>query len=326
LNHSFDIGHAHVYGVVPAILINNFQFWIARNKANGENLRDGRTWTYNSVKAYQQQFPYLTVDQIRYAIDKLVEMGVLVVGNFNEARRDQTKWYAFKDENVFLSHLGIFPAHLGNLPTPVGEIPNSLIKTDVNTDVQPACEKTKKASRITDAWKLPKSWGEWALDKYPDWTPDFIRELGEEFRDHWSAVPGKDGLKTNWLATWRNRCRDKADFLARTARRATGTDAGATWWSSDEGTLAEGRRQGLAPRAGETMRAFKSRLLAAIDGPGKPASATTPPPPILAPPPRARVKLSAETKAARVAELRNVLKAGRGARASPAADGGGAVA
>jgi hypothetical protein len=32
------------------------------------------------------------------------------------------------------------------------------------------------------------------------------------------------------------------------------------WWSTDEGILAEGKRQGVEPRSGETMQAFKERL------------------------------------------------------------------
>jgi hypothetical protein len=36
---------------------------------------------------------------------------------------------------------------------------------------------------------------------------DKIDEVAAEFVDHWIAQPGRQGVKTNWDATWRNRCR-----------------------------------------------------------------------------------------------------------------------
>jgi len=102
MEHSFDIELAKKYGVKEAILIRHFQFWITKNKANGVNYYDGRTWTYNSIKAFQEIFPYLTERQIRYALDNLVKKGVLIKGNYNKSKYDHTLWYAFKDESIFL--------------------------------------------------------------------------------------------------------------------------------------------------------------------------------------------------------------------------------
>ena len=51
MNHQFDVKIATEYGLVEALLMQNFQFWILRNKANGEMEREGRTWTFNSVRA-----------------------------------------------------------------------------------------------------------------------------------------------------------------------------------------------------------------------------------------------------------------------------------
>lgn len=108
MNHSFDIDHARKYGIVEAILITNFQFWIAKNKACGRNFRRSRTWTYNSVRAYAELFPYLTADRIRRAIHNLIHADVLMSGNFNDHKSDQTKWYAFVDESQFIP--GIEPS------------------------------------------------------------------------------------------------------------------------------------------------------------------------------------------------------------------------
>jgi hypothetical protein len=118
--HYFNIDHARRYGMVEAVLITNFQHWISRNKANGDHLRDGRTWTYNSVKAFAQQFPYLSPDQVRRALDRLVALGVLVTGNYNAKGRDRTRWFAFADEKAFIHSPDPEPdagsSHLANLP------------------------------------------------------------------------------------------------------------------------------------------------------------------------------------------------------------------
>lgn len=146
MNHSFDIDHAKAYGLPEAIIISNFQFWISRNKANGENERDGRTWTYNSVRALKELFPYLTSDRITGALNRLVEHGVLVSGVYNARAADRTKWFAFADESLFLpmnSHLGKSPNGIGKTPTfHLGKSPNGitgkpkcLVKKDINEDI-----------------------------------------------------------------------------------------------------------------------------------------------------------------------------------------------
>lgn len=102
MDHSFSIQHAKKYGVESAIIIKNLQFWIMKNRANNKHLYDGRTWTYNSVKAFSELFPYWTEKQIRRILEKLEENGVLMSGNYNKSAYDRTKWFAFVDESIFL--------------------------------------------------------------------------------------------------------------------------------------------------------------------------------------------------------------------------------
>lgn len=111
MEHSFDIEIAKKYGVNAAILYINFQFWIAKNKANGRNFRNGRTWTYNSMRALLDLFPYLSKWDIRQALKKLLDAKVLLKGNYNVNGYDRTTWYAFSDEKTALKSL---PAHLWN--------------------------------------------------------------------------------------------------------------------------------------------------------------------------------------------------------------------
>lgn len=94
MTHSFDVQIAEKYGVNAAIIFQNIYYWCEHNRANGRNEHDGLFWTYNSRKAFAELFPYLSERQIKTALDKLVEDGLIAVGRFNDDNRDRTLWYA----------------------------------------------------------------------------------------------------------------------------------------------------------------------------------------------------------------------------------------
>ncbi len=106
-HHSFDIKLAAMYGVEEAILIHHFQHWIRINKSKGKNLREGRTWMYQTRKDIQAHFPYLNVDRVKYLTEKLVEFGVLVTANYNKSAIDKTLWYAFVNESEFVVDIDV---------------------------------------------------------------------------------------------------------------------------------------------------------------------------------------------------------------------------
>jgi hypothetical protein len=97
--HHFKVRDAKRYGVIEAILLYNITFWIAKNKANGKHFHKGRTWTYNSCKAFADLFPYLSVSQVKRALASLVEQGAILKDNFNKRHYDRTNWYALADES-----------------------------------------------------------------------------------------------------------------------------------------------------------------------------------------------------------------------------------
>lgn len=58
-----------------------------------------------------------------------------------------------------------------------------------------------RGSRLMPAWQPNPDELRWARDARPDL--DLNGEI-ERFRDYWIAKPGKDGVKLDWTATWRN--------------------------------------------------------------------------------------------------------------------------
>jgi len=115
MDYSFDISHAKLYGVDEAIMIKNFQYWIIKNKANGVNIHEGRVWTYNSVRSYTDIFPFWTYNQIDRILNSLRKQSILITGNFNKARYDRTRWYAFSDEHSFIDKPTTIPAKAGKV-------------------------------------------------------------------------------------------------------------------------------------------------------------------------------------------------------------------
>ena len=95
MQHSFDIDIATEYGILEAILLNNLWFWIEKNKANNTNFYDGYYWTYNSTRAFNELFPYVSQRQIQTALKRLIDSEILITGNYNKSTYDRTLWYAF---------------------------------------------------------------------------------------------------------------------------------------------------------------------------------------------------------------------------------------
>ncbi len=106
MEHSFDIDVAKEYGILEAVIIRNFQYWIAKNKANKENFKDDHYWTYNSTAALCELFPYASKDQLIKRINVLVEKGVLIKGHYNDNPTDRTTWFAFADEGKWIMQNG----------------------------------------------------------------------------------------------------------------------------------------------------------------------------------------------------------------------------
>lgn len=98
MNHSFDIDVAIRYGVNAAVLLNNIYFWCEHNRANGTNFHDGHYWTYNSRKAFSELFPYMTQRSVATALDKLIDDGIIITGNYNQSAYDRTMWYAVTEK------------------------------------------------------------------------------------------------------------------------------------------------------------------------------------------------------------------------------------
>lgn len=97
MQHHFNTDIAKEYDIITAILMDNFYYWIEKNRANNRNFKNDRYWTYNSKKAMAQLFPYLTERQLDYSLQKMKNNGLIMTANYNTDKYDKTLWYAITD-------------------------------------------------------------------------------------------------------------------------------------------------------------------------------------------------------------------------------------
>lgn len=93
---------AQRYGLEEAIFLDAMVFWYRTNRGDNRNFRDGRWWSHNSMRAYEQVFPWWTSKQVRRIIESCKAKGALLSGNYNQDRRDRTYWYSPGDEVLAL--------------------------------------------------------------------------------------------------------------------------------------------------------------------------------------------------------------------------------
>jgi hypothetical protein len=93
--HHFDTDVAERAGIHAACVAYAIEYWCRHKAANGRDIHDGKAWVYNSTKAWAELIPYMSEKQIRTALNKLRDEGLIEVRNLNLKQYDQTLWYAW---------------------------------------------------------------------------------------------------------------------------------------------------------------------------------------------------------------------------------------
>lgn len=136
MNHSFNVEVAKDVGILAATIFNNIGFWVDNNRANGRNLHDGKYWTYNSVHAFAEQFPYATESQISGALRKLRDGGYLETGQYCEDQRDRSLWYTLSDKGFKTFYGYAFTPQEESIPLN-NEIHPTNSQNTIYTDINP---------------------------------------------------------------------------------------------------------------------------------------------------------------------------------------------
>lgn len=133
-------------------------------------------------------------------------------------------------------------------------------KQNVNersTTVQPTNNHKPITNNHSKGTRLPKDWQptaefiEFCKTERPDLNPDYV---ANEFKDYWVSKAGADGVKLDWLATWRN-------WVRRQRQQPTAVVKETFGWRNDDTQILQ-----MANKLG-VYTSGKSRfeILAAID-------------------------------------------------------------
>lgn len=124
---------ATAIGLNEAIILHQIHYWGRINQDADRNYEDGYYWTYNSYPKWREQFPFWSERTIRRAFEHLVELGLVVTGNYNKLGRDRTKWYRVDYDRLsaltFDTEAGALvetvpdpkTSHLDNMTAPSGQ-------------------------------------------------------------------------------------------------------------------------------------------------------------------------------------------------------------
>ena len=171
MNHSFNVEVATKYGMLEAVLLENINFWVAKNKANEKNFYDGFYWTYNSITALSKLFPYASMATIFRALHNLEDAGLILAGNYNKDASDKTKWYTLTKKGELLlngteacqpeSNAGSGNNAFQNETTLFqNETTLPYINTDINPDVN--LTVSNDTVRRTDVQRVAEHWNQLA--------------------------------------------------------------------------------------------------------------------------------------------------------------------
>ncbi len=163
MNHHFNVQFAVEYGLNEAIIFENLAFWCYKNLKNGKHIHEGIAWTYNSVRAFKELFPYMTESAIRRALHHLADSGLIKESHFTSNKYDRTKWYGVTIDGYKLLDFDISDFETPFVKNNKWNFRNEqlLNSTDNNTDNKPVNKQYRSNSddsafeeEFEKLWKL----------------------------------------------------------------------------------------------------------------------------------------------------------------------------
>lgn len=197
MNHSFDVDIAIQYGVNAAIVFQDMGYWCEHSRTNRTNYHDGRYWTFNSNKALCEHYPYMSGKAIRGAIQKLIDAGLLITGNYNKLPFDRTMWYALTDDGNRLFRKGNidFPKK-ANDNSPKGQMTNAQKGRAIPDTLDSKDTNIGQSNGFTEFWKAyprkvakqtaVKAWGKTGADDSQALTATILADVRRRVDGEWN--------------------------------------------------------------------------------------------------------------------------------------------
>lgn len=92
---------AKCLGLKEAVIFQQIHYWLKINEKKKHNIREGRAWTYNSIKNWhEEEFDFLSLRTVERTLKSLENEGLLICKTFNKMAGDKTKWYSINYEKL----------------------------------------------------------------------------------------------------------------------------------------------------------------------------------------------------------------------------------
>ncbi len=140
-------------GLNQAIFLQQVHYWIEQKR----NIKDGKSWVYNTFEEWQKQFPFWSVRTIKRIVSDLEVSGILVSTSiYNRQNLNKKKWYTIDYDkfNRLAEELEI------NLASPANNTINKFYDNDLSKDaVENAVENNAELCKTVtfDNDNLPSS-------------------------------------------------------------------------------------------------------------------------------------------------------------------------
>lgn len=84
-------------GLVESIILGHFHYWLNINSSDPSMFKDGRVWLFASRRAVQDALPFLSDKVIRGGIERLIEKGWVLKGEYSLSMTSKATWYSLSD-------------------------------------------------------------------------------------------------------------------------------------------------------------------------------------------------------------------------------------
>jgi hypothetical protein len=145
----YNTENAKEYGINIALFLEKLIYFTASNRVNNRNVIDGKCWVhfeggYAAITS-DSHIPELSKFQLHYAINKMVNQGLIEVGNFNKFKWDRSYWYCL-NEKIFNSQILEKITHIKGAKKSTA---TAVVKTPSNAPAAPPVMETKIETKPT---------------------------------------------------------------------------------------------------------------------------------------------------------------------------------
>lgn len=140
-------------GLNESLILLQIEFWISISN----NEREGKRWTYQSVRDMQEKsFSFWSISTINRAVNKLIDEGYIIEGNFNKMKYDKTRWFALNFEtlnelesiSINGDDTGVFHndtrSNQNDTPSNQNDTTIPEITTEITTDIKDSAAKAER--------------------------------------------------------------------------------------------------------------------------------------------------------------------------------------